>query len=164
MKSLSGTLRVVPAVAAMGAMFFFAVPKANAADGDHHDCRERIEHAQARLDHAMNDDGPDSREARHARHELNEAREKCYNDEHGYWNTGDNSWHTQRDWQNEASDNGRYRDQRDNNGNPYPDNGQYQNAPNNPNYNNPNYNPNNPNNPNYNNGQYPDQGNAPQPH
>lgn len=98
MSSVKKTLRALPAIAAMGAMFLVAgVPQAK-ADDDHRECRERIEHARAKVDRAVQRHGEGSPQAEHARHELNEQRERCWNKYHGYWGD-DNRWHEQRDWE-----------------------------------------------------------------
>jgi hypothetical protein len=97
MNALKKSLRVAPAVAAMGAMFLMAgVPQAK-ADDEHRECREHIERAQAKLDREISRHGERSRQAEHARHDLNEQRERCWNREHGYWGH-DGRWHDQRDW------------------------------------------------------------------
>jgi hypothetical protein len=140
MTSQSKALRAAPALVALGAMFFFAIPQLRAQDDEgRHDCHERIEHAQAKLDQEVAEHGDDSLQARYAQHQLHEAREHCTNDQNGYYD-------------NRSSDNGAYRDRRDRD---QYDNRQYNNSNsnNNPDYNNPDYN----NNPNYNNndnGQY----------
>jgi hypothetical protein len=111
---------------AMGALFFIAPPQLRAQDENRHDCRERIEHAQAKVDHEVAEHGDDSLQARHAQHELNEAREHCVNNPNGYYD-------------NRSSDNEDYRDRHDQD--------RYDNRQYNPNYNNPSYN-------NNDNGQY----------
>ena len=95
--NLKKSLRLAPAMAAMGAMFLFAgVPQAS-AENEHRECREHIERAQAKLDRAVAKHGEGSRAAEKARHDLREERERCWNREHGYWGQ-DGRWHDQRDW------------------------------------------------------------------
>ena len=92
------SLRIAPAVIAMGAMMMFAaVPQAK-ADDDHRECREHITKAQAKVDKEVARHGEHSPEADHARAALNAERERCWNREHGYWGA-DNRWHTERDWE-----------------------------------------------------------------
>lgn len=103
MKFDKRSLRLVPAVATVGAMFLFAgVPQLKAQDDDdrRHECHERIEHARDRAQAAASQFGNDSEQAVHARHELMEARERC----------GDRGYGDQQQYRREG-DNGRYQDQ-----------------------------------------------------
>ena len=98
MESVRKALRMAPAVAMMGAMFFFAgVPQVR-ADDDHHECRARIEKAQHNVDRAVAKHGEGSPQAEHARRDLNAQRDACWSKYHGYWGA-DNRWHEQRDWE-----------------------------------------------------------------
>ena len=92
------TLRTAPAVAAMGAMFFFAGAPMLHADDAHRECREHIMKAHARLEKAKARHGENSPQADRARQTLNAERDRCWNREHGYWGD-DNRWHDQRDWE-----------------------------------------------------------------
>ena len=97
MRSITKTVRAVPAIAAMGAMFLFAGVPQLRADDDHRECRERIERAQHKLEREVAKHGEGSRQANRARHDLNAQREHCWGRYHGYWGQ-DSRWHDQRDW------------------------------------------------------------------
>ncbi len=97
MQSVRKSMRLAPAVLAMGAMFMFAaVPQVRAED--HKECQEHIQKAQAKLDRAIAKHGERSPDAEHARQDLNAERDRCWNKYHGYWGA-DNRWHDQRDWE-----------------------------------------------------------------
>jgi len=61
-------------VLAGGLALFAGVPSAQAED----ECRERMHHAERKLDEAIERHGYYSRQANHQRHELDEAREYCW--------------------------------------------------------------------------------------
>jgi hypothetical protein len=103
MQSLRKSWRMAPAIAAMGAMFLFAGVPQLRADDDHHECRERIERAQSKLDRAVSRHGEGSRQAEHARRDLNAQRDRCWSRYHGYWGH-DARWHDQRDWDDRDHD------------------------------------------------------------
>jgi hypothetical protein len=77
-------------------LFVVAAPPAHADPRDR--CRHRIEKAEARLHEAIRHHGIHSREAEARRHELNEERERCWNEFHAWWDGDAHQWHTQRDW------------------------------------------------------------------
>lgn len=103
MNTLRKSWRMVPAMAAMAAMFLVGGVPQLRADDDHRECRERIERAQAKLDRAISRHGERSEAAEHARHALNEQRERCWGRYHGYWGQ-DGRWHDQRDWEERHED------------------------------------------------------------
>ncbi len=93
----------VASVALGGVLMSAAVPLAR-ADDDHDKCRHRIEKAEHRLDQAVHKYGEHSEAAERRRHELNEEREHCWGQYHGYWNGADRRWHDQRDWEEHHED------------------------------------------------------------
>lgn len=58
------------------------------------DCRERIEHAQARLDSSAAHSGDHSARARVARDNLEHVRSWCWSHRHGWWDAHEHRWHT----------------------------------------------------------------------
>jgi hypothetical protein len=85
-------------VALSGLLISASAPMAR-ADNDHAKCQHRIEKAQHRLEDAIRRHGEHSPEAESRRHDLNAEREHCWSVYHGYWNTEDNRWHDQHDWE-----------------------------------------------------------------
>ena len=83
-------------LAVAGLVLTAAAPKVRA--DDHDKCRHAIEKAEHRLDQAVHKYGERSPQAERRRHELNEEREHCWQQYHGYWSSQDNRWHDQRDW------------------------------------------------------------------
>ena len=68
-------------VAAMSGVFLLVCCVAPALAGDRdHECRERIEKAEAKLRREIDRHGERSRQAEKRRHELDEARERCRGD------------------------------------------------------------------------------------
>ena len=62
------------------------------------DCQKRVSQADHRLHEAIEHRGYQSEEAEHARHELQEARERCWSENHRWWDSDKKRWHTERDW------------------------------------------------------------------
>ena len=72
---------------------------------DHYDrCQRRIATADHRLHEAIEREGWDSRSAAHWRHELHEARERCWNENHRWWDEDGRRWHSGRDWDDHDHD------------------------------------------------------------
>jgi hypothetical protein len=84
-KSRTQTLLV--SAAFLGMLAFAGAPKASADSYDA--CQRRIAKADHRLHEAVEDHGWNSRQADHARHELHEARERCWNERHRWWDEHD---------------------------------------------------------------------------
>ena len=74
------------------------------ADDDHAECQRHIEHAESRLDRAVEKHGPNSHEADERRRDLAAERERCWNRYHGWWSPRDQRWHTDRDWDDHDRD------------------------------------------------------------
>jgi hypothetical protein len=77
-------------------LMFVAVPRSQAADRA--ECQQRIEKSEAKLHEAIRKHGERSQQADHWRRELNEERERCWNQHHGWWNARERQWHNDRDW------------------------------------------------------------------
>ncbi len=80
-------------------LMFVAVPRSHA--DDRANCQERIEQTEARLQQEIREHGEHSPQADNRRRELNEERERCWNEHHGWWNGSEHQWHTERDWDRE---------------------------------------------------------------
>ena len=88
------------AAALAGFLMFTGVP----LRADRDDCQRRVARADHRLDRAVARFGYRSRQAAHARHELREARERCWNGDHRWWDEHERRWHTERDWDDHDHD------------------------------------------------------------
>jgi hypothetical protein len=62
------------------------------------DCQKRTEKAEHHLRKAVERHGDNSEQAEHARDQLRQAREYCWDHGHRWWDSDDNTWHNQRDW------------------------------------------------------------------
>jgi len=93
---------VLPAIALAATLFFTATPRLHAETYDH--CQRRIAHADHELHEAIERHGRHSPEADHKRHELREARERCWNENHRWWDEDEHRWHTERDWNDNDHD------------------------------------------------------------
>ena len=104
--SLFGT-KSLAAVALAAFLIFAAAPLVRA---DEHDCQRRIARADHKLDQAVAHHGYRSRQANSARIELREARERCWNGDHRWWDEHERRWHTERDWDDHDHDHERDHD------------------------------------------------------
>ncbi len=77
-------------------MFTAAVPRLHAEDIDR--CQRRVAHAEHELHQAIERHGRDSRQANHERRELRDARERCWREQHRWWDEHEHRWRTERDW------------------------------------------------------------------
>jgi hypothetical protein len=91
------------AAAAFVGMLAFTEAPSTLADNDH-GCQRRIAKADHRLHEAVEHHGWDSRQADYARHQLHEARERCWNERHRWWDEHDHRWHSDRDWDDHDHD------------------------------------------------------------
>jgi hypothetical protein len=92
-------------VAFFGMLAFAGAPRASAESYDK--CQRRIFKADHKLHEAIEHHGWESRQADYARHELREARERCWNERHRWWDEDGHRWHTDRDWDDHDHDHGR---------------------------------------------------------
>jgi len=86
------------AVVTAGLWFLVAAPQARADDDHRERCQRAVEKAEARLDRAIQRNGEHSREAEDRRHDLNEERERCWNEYHQWWNGREHRWETEQNW------------------------------------------------------------------
>jgi hypothetical protein len=93
---------VLAAAALVGLLAFTATPRVYA--DDYGRCQRRIFKADHKLHEALEHHGPYSRQADHARHELREARERCWNEHHRWWDEDGHRWHPDRDWDDHDHD------------------------------------------------------------
>jgi hypothetical protein len=82
--------------AALSATILLVGPRARADEG--HECQERIEKAEAKLDKAVRQHGWRSKQAEKRQADLNAARAWCWDHHHRWYNSRDRSWHNDRDW------------------------------------------------------------------
>ena len=90
-----GKLLLAPA-ALSAFLLLVGLPAAVADEG--HECRERIEKAEAKLEKEVRKHGWRSRQAEKRRADLNAARERCWNQHHRWYSGRDHNWHNDRDW------------------------------------------------------------------
>jgi len=91
------------AAALAGFLMFVGAPHLRADD----DCQRRIAKADHRLHEAIEHHGYQSEQAEHRRHELHEARERCWNANHRWWDEHEHRWHTDHDWDDHDHDHDR---------------------------------------------------------
>jgi hypothetical protein len=97
---------MLAAAAFVGLVLFTGTPSAR-ADNDRN-CQRRVAKADHKLHEAVEHHGWDSRQADHARHELHEARERCWNERHRWWDEDGHRWHSDRDWDDHDHDHDRH--------------------------------------------------------
>jgi hypothetical protein len=86
------------AVLVSGALLgFLAGPGARVLQAND-DCQTNIVKYDHKLHEAIEHHGANSKQADHARHELNNARERCWQANHRWWDEDDHRWHNDRDW------------------------------------------------------------------
>jgi dienelactone hydrolase len=96
---------VLAAAALVGLLAFAATPRVYA--DDYGRCQRHIAKADHKLHEAIEHHGWNSRQADHARHELREARERCWNNYHRWWDEDGHRWRTDRDWDDHDHDHDR---------------------------------------------------------
>jgi hypothetical protein len=79
-----------------GALVFTAVPRLHAETYNH--CQRRVAHADHELHEAIEKHGRHSAQADRKRTVLHEARERCWSENHRWWDEDEHRWHTERDW------------------------------------------------------------------
>jgi hypothetical protein len=104
-KFLRKTLLASAAILAL--LAFAGAPGASAESYDH--CQRRVAKADHKLHEAAEHHGWNSRQAEHARQELHEARERCWNENHRWWDEDGHRWHMDRDWDDHDHDHDRGR-------------------------------------------------------
>jgi hypothetical protein len=82
-------------------MLFLGTPRAAGYDDA---CHRGIVHADHKLHEAIEHNGYHSRQADHWRHELHEARERCWNEVHQWWDEHEHRWHREHDWDDRDHD------------------------------------------------------------
>jgi hypothetical protein len=89
------------AAALAGFLMFSGAPLLRA---DHDDCQRRVARADHNLHEAVEHHGYQSKQAERRRRELREARERCWNSNHKWWDEDGHRWHTDRDWDDHDHD------------------------------------------------------------
>jgi hypothetical protein len=85
-----------------GLLFSATLPRLQAEDMDR--CQRRIVHEEHELHRAIENYGRNSARANHERHELQAARERCWRQQHRWWDEHEHRWHTERDWDDHDHD------------------------------------------------------------
>ena len=83
---------------ALNGLLFVATPRPSFAADAREKCEHRIEKAEARLDDAIRRKGEHSSDAEARRRDLNNEREHCWSEYHGWWDGHAHQWHTEHDW------------------------------------------------------------------
>ena|SRR5690348_18225228 len=90
---------ILSGAAALALTIAIATPRAYADADDHREhCQRAVEKAEYNLDHAIRKHGERSRQADERRHQLNEQRERCWNENHAWYNAREHRWETERNW------------------------------------------------------------------
>jgi hypothetical protein len=89
---------------AIAAGLYFGVATSPMQAEDYDRCQRRIIHAEHRLHEAVEKHGANSERARHERHELRSVRERCWREQHRWWDEREHRWHTERDWEDHDRD------------------------------------------------------------
>lgn len=97
---------MLAAAALVGMLAFAGAPRASAED--YGKCQRRIAKADHRLHEAVEHHGWNSRQADNARRDLHEARERCWNESHRWWDEDGHRWHSDRDWDDHDHDHDRH--------------------------------------------------------
>jgi len=100
-KKFLGRTLLVSAVF-LGMLAFAGAPRAAAESYDA--CQHRIFKADHRLHEAVEHHGWQSRQADNARRELREARERCWRENHRWWDEDGHRWHSNHDWDDHDHD------------------------------------------------------------
>jgi hypothetical protein len=96
--------RAALAVATLAGLLLFAgAPNLRAGD----DCQRRVAKADHKLHEAIEHHGYQSEQAAHWRHALHEARERCWNTNHRWWDEHEHRWRTDHDWDDHDHDHDR---------------------------------------------------------
>ena len=95
---------VLVAAAFCGLVLLPGASAARADDG----CQRRISKADYKLHEAAERHGWNSPQADHWRHELHEARERCWRENHRWWDQDGHRWRSDRDWDDHDHDHGGY--------------------------------------------------------
>ena len=99
---LSTGISALSAAMMVAALSVSMIPRLHAEDEDR--CRRRVEHAEHELHEAIEKHGRHSRQANHERRELREARERCWNEQHRWWDEHEHRWRQERDWDDRDHD------------------------------------------------------------
>lgn len=101
---LNKSLRSKAALAlttSVGLLIFMSAPNLRANNDD---CQHHVAKVDHQLHEAIEHHGSHSEEAEHWRHELREARERCWIENHRWWDEDNHRWRMDRDWDNHDHD------------------------------------------------------------
>lgn len=97
-----GTRWLLTLFLSAGFFCWTAVPRMKAESEA--DCQKRVERANQLLHIAIDKNGPHSPDAERRRQELHEARERCWNEFHKWWDPDEHRWHDRQDWDDHDHD------------------------------------------------------------
>lgn len=92
----NSAMSVLSGAVLTAALLLTAAPRVHAEDIDR--CQRRVAHAEHELHEAIERHGRHSRQADHERRELHAVRERCWREQHRWWDEHEHRWHTERDW------------------------------------------------------------------
>ena len=96
--------KLILVVATLAGFLLFMAPRASAD----YNCQKRIAQADHKLHEAIEHHGYESKQADRWRRELHEARERCWNERHQWWDEHEHRWHKDRDWDDHDHDHDRH--------------------------------------------------------
>ena len=88
----------VAGLAISATLVFSTAPKASANDDTRTRCRSRVEKAEEHYRHEVREHGKRSGKAEEAKAKLNQEWEKCWADDHSWYDPHRHEWRTDRDW------------------------------------------------------------------
>ena len=89
---------LVAGLAICATMVFSTGPKASANDDSRTRCRSRVEKAEERYRHEVREHGKHSGKAEEAKAKMNQEWEKCWADDHAWYDPHRHEWRSDRDW------------------------------------------------------------------
>lgn len=89
---------LVTGLAISAALLFSTAPKASADDNSRTRCRGRVEKAEEHYRHEVSEHGKHSGKAEEAKAKMNNEWEKCWADDHSWYDPHRHEWRTDRDW------------------------------------------------------------------
>ena len=89
------------AVAALvaGALMWFVATAPQAHADNRSKCQHAVEKAEVDLDKAIHDHGDHSPQADDRRRNLNAERQRCWDQNHQWWNGKEHRWETEHNWE-----------------------------------------------------------------
>jgi hypothetical protein len=89
---------LIGGLAISAALVVSSGPRASANDDSRSRCRSRVEKADAHYRNELREHGKHSAKADEARGKLKEELERCWADDHSWYDPHHREWRTDRDW------------------------------------------------------------------